>query len=278
MKKSLIKVNLMVLLVFSISITASCILPVSSQSATTVKVEPSTMSPIMGQTFTVTISIFNVQNLYSLEVILNWDPSVLQATNIETRVGVETFADGVLHLSSNSPPIFIAENNLTQNEGKYMLTVTSMAPAPAYSGSGNIVKITFSSISLGSSALNLQSQLYDYPPTERDPRITLAIDHVVQDSSVIVIAASNTSPSINPTTAQTTVTSAATIKPTSSALTQTSNPKQNDNWGWPLVLSIIVILTLIIAVSGLIAYRKSKQSRFLHHWITEAESYCHAFA
>ena len=257
MKKSL-KVNLTILLVFSISLTANCILPVFSQSATTVKVEPSIKSPIMGQTFTVTISIFNVQNLYSIEIILNWDPSVLRATNVETRVGLETFADGVLHLSSNSPPIFIAENNLTQNEGKYTLTVTSMAPAPAYSGSGNIVKITFSSISLGSSALNLQSQLYDYPPTERDPRISLAIDHVVQDSSVTVIAASNTSPSINPTTTQAPVTSAPTTKPTSPALTQTSYPKQNDNWGWPLVLFIIVILTLITAVSGLIVYRKKQ--------------------
>ena len=131
----------------------------------------------MGQTFTVTISILNVQNLYSLEVVLKSGPFCSASyKRSKSRVGEENFADGVLHLSSNSPPIFIAENNLTQNEGEYRLTVTSMAPAAAFSGSGNIVKVTFRSISLGSSALNLQSQLYDYPPTDRDPRISLAIN------------------------------------------------------------------------------------------------------
>jgi hypothetical protein len=257
-KKLLKKVILLVLLFLSINVTAHCILPVSSQPSTTVKVEPSTMSPSMGQTFTVTISILNVQNLYSLEVVLNWDPSVLQTTNVETCVGVETFADGVLHLSSNSPTIFIAENNLTQNEGEYRLTVTSMAPAPAFSGSGKIVKVTFSPISLGSSALNLQSQLYDYPPIDRDPRISLAIDHVVQDSNITVITASSPSPTANPTTTQPPVTSAPTTKPTSPNPTQTSNPKQNEKWGLTFVLFIIVILALIVAVSALITYKRKK--------------------
>ena len=143
MKKTIKNICLMILILLSIGIIACCISPVSSQSSTTVKVETSTASPIMGQTFTVTISILNAQNLYGLEVVLNWDPSVLQANKVDTRIGVETFADGVLHESSNSPTIFIAENNLTQNEGAYRLTVTSMSPAPSFNGNGNIVKITF---------------------------------------------------------------------------------------------------------------------------------------
>jgi Cohesin domain len=258
MKKSLKKINMLILLVLLISITACGIHPVSSQSATTVKVEPSTATPSLGRTFTVTISILNVQNLYGLEVVLNWDPSVLQATIVDVRIGVETFSDGVLHLSSNSPPIFIAENNLTQNDGEYRLTATSTAPAASFSGSGSVVKMTFNPISLGSSELNLQSQLYDYPSTERDPRISLAIGHVVQDSFVTVTEASSTSPSINPTATQKPVTSAPTTKPTSPAPTQTSYSKQNDNLEWTFVLFIIVILTLIVAVSAFIVYSKKQ--------------------
>jgi hypothetical protein len=259
MKKSLKKINLLTLLIFLISITACCLHPVSSQSTTTIKVEPSTASPSLGQTFTVTISILNVQNLYSLEVVLNWDPSVLQAINVETHVGVETFSDGVLHVSSNSPPIFIAENNLTQNEGEYKLTVTSMAPAPSFSGSGNIVKITFNPISLGSSALDLQSQLYDYPPTDRDPRISLAINHVVQDSSVTVVATINTSPSINPSATKTPVTSAPTEKLTSPTPTQNSKPQQNESWVWTFIPFLAVIIILIVAVSALMMYRRNRK-------------------
>jgi hypothetical protein len=254
-KKSLRKASQLLILILSVSIIACCIAPVSAQSSTTVKVEPSTSSPILGHPFTVTIKILDVQNLYGLEVLLTWDPAVLKATTVDIRVGVESLADGVLHESSSSPPIFLAENNLTQNEGEYQLTVTSMAPASFFSGSGNVVKITFNPIALGSSALNLQSQLYDYPPTDRDPRISLPIDYVVQDSSVTVQASSYT-PSGDPTASQTPVTSVPTATSTLPTPTQTSKPLQKENWGWAYVLFVAVLAVLLIAILIFIRNRK----------------------
>ncbi len=169
-------------------VTACCvplfISPVCSQTSTTVFILPSTVSAFLDESFTITLGLSNVQNLYSLEVILHWDPTVLRAANVEIRLGMETFSDGVLHESSSSPSIFIAENNLTQ--GEYRLVATSMAPASPFSGSGNIARITFDPLKIGSSAFDLDSQLFDYPPFDRDPRVSYPISHSTQDSFVTI--------------------------------------------------------------------------------------------
>ena len=191
-----------------------CPIQIVYSQSTTVRVMPSTVSALLGESFTVTISLSNVQNLYGLEVILNWNPTVLQGETADIRLGVESFPDGVLHESSYSPPIFIAENNLTQNEGEYRLVATSMSPAPSFNGSGTIVRITFDSTNLGDSALDLQSQLFDYPPIDRDPRTAFPIDHITLDSFVKVTT-STTTPLPTPTpTPVPTPTSTPTTQPT----------------------------------------------------------------
>lgn len=269
MKKSLKVTCLTVLLLLSFSIAAFHLQPVSSQSSTVVRVDPSTTSTAMGQTFTVTVSITNVQNLYGLEVDLSWDPSVLQATSVDPRVGVELHTDGVLHESSNSPPIFIAENNLTQNQGEYRLTVTSTAPAAPYSGSGNIVKITFNPLKVSTSALSLQSELYDYPPANQ---VSSPIDHTSQSSSVTVIPAGAATPTVSaaptvsssPSSSTSPQTSSSTTpNPTSKTPTQTqtktSKPQQKDNSGFDLTVTVaVVVAALLIAVFAVMLYRRRK--------------------
>jgi hypothetical protein len=181
-----IKFPIEVLSLVTICLLLSPILAVSSQMSTVVAVSPSTVSAHLGESFNVTVSLSNVQNLYGLEVILNWDVAVLRVSKVDVRLGVETYSDGVLHESSSSPPIFIAENNLTQTEGEYSLVATSMAPASSFSGSGNIVRLTFDPIAVGTSKIDLESQLLDYPPTDRDPRISQPIAHSSQGSSITV--------------------------------------------------------------------------------------------
>jgi len=177
---------IMVLLLAIVCLTFYPVLNTSSQIATTVKAEPSTVSAPIGEPFNVTLSLSNVENLYGIEVLLNWNPAVLRVENVEVHLGVETFSDGILHETSYSPSIFIAENNVTQTEGEYRLVATSMAPAFSFNGSGNIVRITFEPTDLGDSELDVESQLFDYPPADRDPRIALPIDHSTEDSFVTV--------------------------------------------------------------------------------------------
>jgi hypothetical protein len=233
---------------------------VFAQSSTVVRVVTSTASPALGSSFTVTISVSNVQNLYGLEVILNWDPAVLQATNAETHLGVESFSDGILHESSNSPPIFIAENNLAHALGEYTLDATSMAPAAAFTGSGNIVKITFNAIGKGVSALDLQSQLLDYPPADRDPRVSEAIDHTTRGSSVAVTeSSSNPSFALSPTSSA----SGSPVTPTPANPTTSLTPSstlepQRMNVHAEFLLPAVVILIVVVLII-LILLRKRKQ-------------------
>jgi hypothetical protein len=223
---------------------------VSSQISTTVRVMPSPVSTRLGESFTVTVSLSNVQNLYGLEVILNWNPAVLRATTVDIRLGVESFSDGVLHESSYSPIIFIAENNLTQTKGEYRLVATSMAPAPSFNGSGNIVRIAFDPMNLGDSALDLESQLFDYPPIDRDPRTSLPIDHATLDSFVMV-KTSTTTPAPTPTLTPTpTPTTTPTGSPSATPEPSTLNLKIEH------VLAILAIIIIIIVLILLVLRRR----------------------
>lgn len=134
------------------------VLSASSQvsSPTVVKAQPSKNDPRVGETLTVNVTISNVENLYSLDVILHWNASVLQFLNAELRLGVESSPYGVLH-----EEIYIIENSATQAE--YELAATSVGPAPSFNGSGTIALVTFNVTSIGHADLQLESELADHP-------------------------------------------------------------------------------------------------------------------
>ena len=50
-----------------------------------------------------------------------------------------------------------------------------------------IVTITFNVTSIGDSKLDLETQLYDYPPPDREPRISWPIEHQTIDGSFNII-------------------------------------------------------------------------------------------
>ncbi|NIW12436.1 MAG: hypothetical protein GWN31_00565, partial [Candidatus Thorarchaeota archaeon] len=127
---------------------------------TLVKVEPSTSIANVGETFTVNITITDVQNLFGLEVTLHWDSSILQMMGADVRLGVESHPDGVLH-----EPVSIVKNETIQEEGKYQLVSTSTGrETPSFNGTGNTVRITFNVTDVGSCELNLEAKLANKPP------------------------------------------------------------------------------------------------------------------
>lgn len=169
----LISLLLMPLLTFMTAVEAA--------PETIVKVEPESISVNVGEQIIVNITVIDVQNLYGVEVVLYWNSSMLLCVHADVRLGEP---DGVLH---TPPPIFIAENNTIQNEGKYVLSATAVSPAPPFNGSSTIVRITFNISSPGNSKLDLQSELYDFPPPDRWPPISYPIEHTTIDGSVTVI-------------------------------------------------------------------------------------------
>jgi hypothetical protein len=145
-----------------------------ASQGTVVEVLPNEVSTDVGQSFAINITVADVQNLYGLDVTVNWNSSVLQLVNVDLRLGY-TDTDGVLYNSSltSSPYIIL---NSTQDD-RYEIAATSTAPAPSFYGTGNIVRITFRVVNLGYSNIGLESQLRDYPPPDREPRISLPIEH-----------------------------------------------------------------------------------------------------
>jgi hypothetical protein len=139
---------------------------ISSQAL--VKVDPNTNSAGLNETFTVNITVADVQNLYGLAISLHWNKNVLEPASIDVRVGQ---TDGALSSSA-----YNVENSTSP--GEYSFAATSVAPALAFNGTGVIVRITFHVKNRGSSPLDLTSQLYDFPPPDREPRISLPIEHV----------------------------------------------------------------------------------------------------
>jgi hypothetical protein len=146
----------------------------SFAQATVVEVLPSAISAGVGQSFAINVTVADVQNLYAVDIIVNWNSSVLQLVNADVRLA-PTDPDGVLYNSSLAP-VFIETNNLT-SPGSYEISATSVGPAPPFNGTGNIVIITFNVTGPGYSSIDLtQSQLWDYALV-REPPISMPIDH-----------------------------------------------------------------------------------------------------
>ncbi len=122
--------------------------------------------------------------------------------------------------------------------------------------------ITFMPLGLGVSTLSLQSQLQDYPPEDRDPRLSEPISHMTQGSRVTVVPANtnpSASPSMGPSTSQLPLTSAT---PTSAASTlhgSTSGPQNTDLGNNGLLLPAAVLAIAVVAVVLLLAVQLKKR-------------------
>jgi len=147
---------------------------VQATPETVVKVEPYSSYANIGETFTINIAVADVQNLYGVEVNLYWNFSILKPVNIDVRLGE---IDGVLY-----NPVYVVQNS-TQ-DGKYVLAATSMAPAPSFNGTGNIVRITFTATNPGNCKFDLETELWDYPPPNQG---SMPIEHTTIDGFFDVI-------------------------------------------------------------------------------------------
>ena len=134
---------------------------VQAASSTVVNAAPSNSAPSLGETFTVNITISNVQNLFALDVEFSWNASVLQVLSTNLRLGVESHPDGVLHEDLPDYPIDVLMDVSSPETGDYHILATSVGSTDAFSGSGNVAIITFNVTSLGQAGFELESELSD---------------------------------------------------------------------------------------------------------------------
>ena len=161
-----------IVLLFVASLLGVLVVPMvkAQTSTTTVTVTPQSSTPVVGQTFTINIQLSNVQNLYALDVTLDYNSVVLQLVNSKVDLGTSSIPGGVLYGS----PVTDDENNIASGAvyyntslstaSEYHLFATSVNPAGAFSGSGTIATLTFKVTNAGDSNLTLASTLANYAP------------------------------------------------------------------------------------------------------------------
>ena len=160
----------------------SLVYSVSAQG-TVVKAEASTSQPRVGDTLTVNIKVSNVQNLFGVDVTLDWNPSVLKLVSATPQLGVESHSGGVLHESS-SYPIEVVNNDASQSDAEYHLLATSTGSStPAFTGSGTIATVTFTITSVGSTGLALED---------------VELSELATDRTVNLVTPSTSVDSVNP--------------------------------------------------------------------------------
>jgi hypothetical protein len=151
-----------------LSLTVICFLfamapiQVALAQSAAVSVVPAQNAVNVGETLTVNITISNVQNLYGIDVTVNWNSSALQILKVTDWLGVESYAGGVLH-ETPSYPVEIAVNDTSREAGAYQIVATSQGAADPFSGSGTIATLTFNVTGTGQSTINLVSELADHP-------------------------------------------------------------------------------------------------------------------
>ena len=187
-KKRVVLLGLILVLVAFCLFQSSNII-VNAQMGTVVSAVPQTSTPQVGQTLTVNLTIANVQNLYALDVTLDWNTSVLQFVSVGLLLGVQSHPSGVLYgnqISDSVTPgdVYVQQSDASQSTGEYHLVATSVSPADSFNGSGTIATVTLNVTNPGHSALKLQSELADQP--EPGEATSNPIDH--QDSSSAVNA------------------------------------------------------------------------------------------
>jgi len=112
----------------------------------------------IGHNFTALINITNVENLYGLDLRLQWNATLLDYVNHTATIPIESHIGGVLH-----EPVFEFKNEVNETNGTYWVAYTSSSPAPPFSGSGSVFEITFQAIAGGNCSLTVfGSELSDF--------------------------------------------------------------------------------------------------------------------
>jgi hypothetical protein len=223
----LFKTALVMLLVGSSALHLCQVCSSQVSGNTVVRVQPSMYTARVNETFSVSVTIESVQNLYGLDITLRWNSSVLQFQNVDLRLGVESHSDGVLHEDSNTE-IYIAENE--PSEAEYHLAATAVGPASSFNGSGTVFRINFKATSVGRSSLELETELADRPPLGETANL---IEHTTVPGSV------------------------------ESAENDLSEPTGLD---WPILI-LVAIAVIVLAIGVIIYSRKRKeQNAFNKHF------------
>jgi general secretion pathway protein D len=106
--------------------------------------EPASASVKAGQTTTIGIAVQNAQDLYSIPMLLQYDPKV---------ISIEDVRQGGF-LSGGTQPIAVVQR-VDKERGQAVVSATRMPNTPGVSGSGTVFGIVVRGVAPGSSAISI---------------------------------------------------------------------------------------------------------------------------
>jgi len=124
-----------------------------------------------GETFSVNVVLFNVENLHGWEFQLYWNNAVLKCTEAEICVP-DIWGENVFEVG---PSI---ENGFNTTHGRCSMAVVALYPAPSFNGSMVVATLTFEARAVGSTILDLQKTILANSEACAIPHI--AIDGLVK--------------------------------------------------------------------------------------------------
>jgi general secretion pathway protein D len=117
--------------------------PPASQNAS-LRFEPGTVQLKPGETTTIGVTVQNVQDLYSIPMLLQFNPAV---------ISVEDVRQGGF-LSGGTQDVAIVER-VDKERGQAIISATRMPNTPGVSGSGTLVGIVIKGLAPGNSQLSI---------------------------------------------------------------------------------------------------------------------------
>ncbi len=114
-----------------------------TSTATTIYVDPPTITAEVSQKFLINISISDVTDLYGWEFKLRWNPALLEALNITEGSFLKSYSDTFFAI------------NINNTEGTLKAVCTLMGSIPGVNGSGTLATVEFEIENEGECILNL---------------------------------------------------------------------------------------------------------------------------
>lgn len=128
------------------------VLPASAPSSTAkLRFEPQTLSLKVGQTATIGVVVENVNDLFSIPMLVQYNPAVISIEEIQHAVGEGGHAG---FLSGGNQEIAIVSQPFKE-KGQMIISATRQPNTPGVSGTGTIVGIVVKALAPGTSNLSI---------------------------------------------------------------------------------------------------------------------------
>jgi hypothetical protein len=210
-------IKLVIFAVLVCVLISICFVNSALAQSTLVRAEASTSQPRVGDTLTINIKISDAQDLFGVDVTLNWNPSVLTLVSATPQLGVESHTGGVLHESS-SYPVDVVNNDASESDGEYHLLATSTgSTTPAFTGAGTMATVTFTVASTGTTGLALND---------------VELSQLASDGTIDLVNPSTSVDSVTPVGSSISSTPTASVSPTVPELST------------PTILLLLIVLAI----------------------------------